>query len=71
MKILEDNLDYYAQANALRDVNSYLKFILGIGAILICVVSPGPVAPCLSSLPFQRSRWYSQKYRWGCTQNSS
>ena len=45
MKILEDNLDYYAQANALRDVNSYLKFILGIGAILICVVSPGPVAP--------------------------
>ena len=45
MKILEDNLDYYPQANALRDVNSYLKFILGMGAILICVVSPGPVAP--------------------------
>jgi cobalt/nickel transport system permease protein len=45
MKIMEDNLDYYAQANALRDVNSYLKLILGMGAILICVVSPGPVAP--------------------------
>jgi cobalt/nickel transport system permease protein len=45
MKIMEDNLDYYAQANALRDVNSYLKLILGMGAILVCVVSPGPVAP--------------------------
>ena len=45
MKILEDNLDYYAQENALRDVNSYLKLVLGMGAILICVASPGPVAP--------------------------
>ena len=45
MKIMEENLDYYAQSNALRDVNSYLKLILGMGAILICVASPGPVAP--------------------------
>jgi cobalt/nickel transport system permease protein len=47
MKIMEENLDYYAQANALRDVNCYLKLALGMGAILICVASPGPLAPLL------------------------
>ena len=45
MTFMEENLDYYAQSNALRDVNSYLKLILGMGAILICVASPGPLAP--------------------------
>ncbi len=45
MTFLEENLEYYAQSNALRDVNCYLKLILGLGAILICVASPAPLAP--------------------------
>jgi cobalt/nickel transport system permease protein len=45
MTFIEENLEYYAQSNALRDVNSYVKLILGMGAILICVVSPAPLAP--------------------------
>ena len=45
MTFMDESLDYYAQANALRDVNSYLKLVLGMGAILICVASPGPLAP--------------------------
>jgi len=42
---MEENLEYYSQSNGLRDVNSYLKLVLGMGAILTCVVSPGPLAP--------------------------
>ena len=45
MSFMEENLEYYAQTNAIRDVNCYVKILLGMGAILICVVSPGPVAP--------------------------
>ena len=45
MTFMEENLDYYAQANGLRDVNCYLKLILGMGAIFICVASQSPVAP--------------------------
>ena len=45
MTFMEENLDYYAQANALRDVNCYLKLVLGMGAIFICVASPAPLAP--------------------------
>ena len=45
MSFMEENLDYYAQANALREVNSWVKIILGMGAIFICIASPGPLAP--------------------------
>jgi len=45
MTFMEENLDYYAQSNGLRDVNSYLKLILGMGAIFICVASQSLVAP--------------------------
>jgi cobalt/nickel transport system permease protein len=45
MTFVEENLEYYAQSNALRDVNCYIKLILGIGAILICVASSAPLAP--------------------------
>lgn len=45
MTFMEENLDYYAQSNALRDVNCYLKLALGMGAIFICVASPAPIAP--------------------------
>ena len=45
MSFMEENLDYYAQTNALRDVNCYLKLALGLGAILICIASPAPLAP--------------------------
>ena len=45
MTFMEENLDYYAQTNALRDVNCYLKLVLGMGAIFICIASTAPVAP--------------------------
>jgi len=45
MTFMEENLEYYAQTNAIRDVNCYVKLLLGMGAILICVVSPAPLAP--------------------------
>ena len=45
MTFMEENLEYYAQTNALRDVNCYVKLLLGMGAIIICVVSPAPIAP--------------------------
>jgi len=45
MAFMEENLDYYAQSNSLRDVNCYLKLVLGMGAIFICVASPAPLAP--------------------------
>jgi cobalt/nickel transport system permease protein len=38
-------LDDYAHANALRDVSARIKLILGLGAIIICVSSPTPLAP--------------------------
>jgi cobalt/nickel transport system permease protein len=38
-------LDDYAHGNALRETNPRLKLILGLGAILLCVSSPTPIAP--------------------------
>lgn len=44
---MHDLLDDWAQSNALRDTNSRLKLILGLGAILISVSSVTPPAPLL------------------------
>ena len=57
MTFMEENLDYYAQSNALRDVNCYLKLALGLGAIFICIASPPRWPLCLSSLLFLQSHW--------------
>jgi cobalt/nickel transport system permease protein len=43
--MMEQYLDGYAQANALREVDSRLKLVLGLGAILITLVSSSPWAP--------------------------
>jgi cobalt/nickel transport system permease protein len=43
-------LDDYAQNNALRDQDSWLKLLLGLGAILVCISSPGPFAPLAIAL---------------------
>jgi cobalt/nickel transport system permease protein len=38
-------LDDYAHGNALRETSARLKLLLGLGAILLCVSSPTPIAP--------------------------
>jgi cobalt/nickel transport system permease protein len=43
--MMEEYLDGYAQANALREVDSRLKLLLGVGAILISLISSTPWAP--------------------------
>jgi cobalt/nickel transport system permease protein len=43
----EHLLDDLALNNGLREENSRLKLLLGIGAILICVFSPSPVTPLI------------------------
>jgi len=42
-------LDDYAQTNGLRQINPGLKLFIGIASILLCVSSPGPVAPLFVS----------------------
>ncbi len=41
----EELLEDIAQRNRLREVNPYLKLMAVIGAILLCLLSAGPVAP--------------------------
>ena len=43
----EHLLDDLALNNGLREVDSRLKILLGLGAILICVFSPSPVTPLI------------------------
>lgn len=43
--MIEQYLDEYAQNNALREVDSRLKLLLGLGAILISISSSSPWAP--------------------------
>ncbi len=40
-------LDDFAQVNGLRETNPGLKLAIGLASILLCVSSPGPVAPLL------------------------
>jgi cobalt/nickel transport system permease protein len=40
-----DQLDDYAHSNALRNISPRLKLLLGLGAMLICISSTGPIAP--------------------------
>lgn len=43
--MMDQYLDGYAQANALREVDSRLKLFLGLGSIVITLGSPSPWAP--------------------------
>jgi cobalt/nickel transport system permease protein len=45
-----ETLEDFAQTNGLRKVNPGIKLLLGLGSILLCVSSPGPVAPLLVAL---------------------
>lgn len=40
-------LDDFAQVNGLRETSPGLKLFIGLSSILLCVSSPGPVAPLL------------------------
>ncbi|QSZ66829.1 cobalt ECF transporter T component CbiQ [Methanofollis aquaemaris] len=42
---MQNILDDYAHQNALRDVDTRLKLVLGGGAIVVGILSTGPVAP--------------------------
>ncbi len=42
-----ETLEDFAQTNGLRHVSPVLKLLLGAGSILLCVSSPGPLAPAL------------------------
>lgn len=46
----EELLEDIAQGNRLRDVNPYLKLSAVLGAILLCLLSAGPVAPLAVAL---------------------
>jgi cobalt/nickel transport system permease protein len=41
----EELLEDIAQTNGLREVNTYLKLATGLGAILLCLLSAGFIAP--------------------------
>lgn len=41
----EEFLEDLAQTNGLREVNTYLKLIAGLGAILLCLLSSSYIAP--------------------------
>jgi len=46
----EELLEDIAQTNGLREVNTYLKLGAGLGAILLCLLSPGFIAPLFIAL---------------------
>ena len=70
MSFMEENLDYYAQSNALRDVNCYLKLALGLGAIFICIASPAPLAPLFIVITLSAITLVVAKIRCGYMWNS-
>lgn len=43
--MFEELLEDVAQKNGLREINTYLKLLAGFGAILLCLVSKGFIAP--------------------------
>jgi len=48
--MLENMLEDYAHANAMRSVDARLKLILGVGAILVGISSASPIAPAFIAL---------------------
>jgi cobalt/nickel transport system permease protein len=43
--MFEDLLEDIAQKNAIRDINPWCKLLAGVGAIVLCLVSTGYIAP--------------------------
>jgi len=43
--MFEELLEHIAQKNGLREVNAYVKLAAGLGAILLCLLSTGYIAP--------------------------
>ena len=41
----EELLENIAQANGLREVNTYIKVVIGLGAIVLCLLSTSFIAP--------------------------
>ena len=41
----EELLEDIAQANGLREVNTYVKLVVALGAIILCLVSTSYIAP--------------------------
>jgi len=48
--MFEELLEDIAQKNGLREVNTYLKLITGLGAILLCLVSTSYIPPLFIAL---------------------
>jgi cobalt/nickel transport system permease protein len=48
--MFEEFLENIAQRNALREVNTYGKLLAGCGAILLCLLSQGYIAPLFIAL---------------------
>jgi cobalt/nickel transport system permease protein len=48
--MFEELLEDIAQKNGLREVNTYLKLITGLGAILICLISTSYIPPLFIAL---------------------
>jgi cobalt/nickel transport system permease protein len=48
--MFEELLEDIAQKNGLREVNAYLKLAAGLGAILLCLISTGYIAPLFIAL---------------------
>jgi cobalt/nickel transport system permease protein len=45
MSIFEELLEDTAQTNGLREVNTYLKLVTGLGALILCLASQSYIAP--------------------------
>jgi len=44
---MHEMLEDLARGNELRETAPWLKLLLGVASILLCVSSPGPIAPLL------------------------
>jgi cobalt/nickel transport system permease protein len=45
MSIFEELLEDVAQTNGLREVNTYVKLVVGLGALILCLLSQSYIAP--------------------------
>ena len=48
--MFEELLEDIAQKNGLREVNTYLKLAVGLGAILLCLLSTSYIPPLFIAL---------------------
>jgi cobalt/nickel transport system permease protein len=48
--MFEELLEDIAQKNGLREINTYLKLVAGLGAILLCLLSTSYIPPLFIAL---------------------